>query len=59
MLKEHFIITYREDGEIVELETYETEEEMHKRIKCYRQHNIKIIKVLKKVIQVHLVEMKW
>lgn len=42
-----YCYTIVEDGEIKYVDRVETEEEMHNRVKCYRQNNIKVKKVVK------------
>jgi hypothetical protein len=59
MKEEKYIITYIQDGEEKTIERIETEEEMHERIKCYKRNNIKIKMVVKEVVTVSYVEVKW
>lgn len=58
-MENKYIITYIKDGEEITIERTETEQEMHERIACYRRHNYKIKSVLKEVITVSYVEVKY
>lgn len=59
MKEEKYLITYIEDGEEKTIERTETEEELHERIKCYRRNNYKIKKVIKEVVTINYVEVKF
>lgn len=58
-MKEKYIYTIIENGEIKFIERIETEEEMQERVKCYRRNNIKVKKVVKEVVQVMYIDVKY
>lgn len=53
-----YLITIIKDGEEEIIERIETEEEMHKRVKCYRRNNIKVKKVVVENIVVTYTEVE-
>ena len=54
-----YIYTIVEDGETKWVDRVETEEEMHKRVKCYRQNNIKVKNVVKECTTSMLIDVKF
>jgi hypothetical protein len=60
MEKNKYLITYIDDkGELTTYDTFETEEELKKRISCYKRNNFKIKKVVKEVVQTTWVEIAY
>lgn len=59
MEKNKYFITFKENGEEKTIERIETEKELKERIKAYKQHNIKIIKVLKECIITCYIELNF
>lgn len=54
-----YIYTIVEDGETKWVDRVETEQEMHNRVKCYRQNNIKVEKVVKECTTSILLDVKF
>ena len=55
----YFITYINKDGETQTEETHETEEELQKRIKHYKQQNYKIKNVVKEYIQIFYIDVKY